>query len=254
MRTALVAASAAGTLLAAGCGASAAPTSAPPPSVSKAPASKAPASAPPPVSGDGLILRTSTTGGIAGLGGAGSRPDLSLYADGRAIAGPSLTEYHLTPQALRRLIDGASKAGFATPHTVDNPQIADATYTVVTFVTGGHTRVSKIIQGGDRSGFLQRLNPATWPRSDMTAAPAPYRPAKAAVLAVATAGAGRRWPLPSLTGRVQVGTGGCTVYAGADAAKAARLPAGALWRDHARTYRITVRPLLPDESGCADLK
>lgn len=227
-------------LIAAGCAAApSADTSAPP--------------APAPT-GHGLVLRTRTTGGIAGLGGPGSRPDLSLYADGRAIAGRMLTEYRLTPAALRRLIASASKAGLATPHTVDDPRIADATYTVVTFVTGGRPRTSKIVQGGDRSGVLQRFDPATWPRSDMTADPAPYRPAKVAVLAVATTGTGRTWPLPPLSSRIHVGTSGCTVYEGADATEAARLVApGTQWRDHGHTYRVTIRPLLPDESGCAAL-
>lgn len=211
-------------------------------------------SPPPDPTGHGLLLRTRTTGGIGGLGGPGSLPDLSLYADGRAIAGRPLTEYHLTPDALRRLISGVSKAGLGTPRTIDDPRISDALYTVVTFVTGGHPRTSKIVQGGDRSGILRRLDPATWPRSDLTADPAPYRPAKVAVLAVATQGPGRQWPLPSLSARIRVGTSGCTVYEGADAATATRLVRpGTQWRDHGRTYRVTVRPLLPDESGCADL-
>jgi hypothetical protein len=227
-------------LLAAGCGTA-------PSAETNAPPTPAP-------TGHGLILRTRTTGGIAGLGGPGSRPDFSLYADGRAIAGRTLTEYHLTPDALRRLISDASKAGLATPHTVDDPRIADATYTVVTFVTGGRPRTSKIVQGGDRSGILRRFDPTTWPRGDMTTDPVPYRPAKVAVLAVATSGTGRTWPLPPLSSRIRVGTSGCTVYEGADAAKATRLVTpGTLWRDHGHTYRVTVRPLLPDESGCAAL-
>jgi hypothetical protein len=242
MKTALVAAFTGATLVTAGCGGT--PVTPPDP---PSPSSSAP-------TGHGLVLRTRTTGGIAGVGGPGSRPDFSLYADGRAIAGRALTEYHLTPDALRRLVSDASKAGLATPHTVDDPKIADAMYTVVTFVTGGRPRTSKIIQGGDGSGFLRRLDPATWPRGDMTADPAPYRPAKVAVLAVATEGTGHRWPLPPLSSRIRVGTGGCTVYEGADAAKATRTATpGSLWRDGGHTYRVTVRPLLPDESGCAAL-
>ncbi len=122
------------------------------------------------------------TGGIGGLGGPGAMPDFSLYGDGTAIAGGTQpTEYRLTTQALRRLVAAASKARLGTPRTVDNPNIADATYTVITFVTGGRARVTKIINEGHADdpakGFLRRLDPATWPRGDQTTDPRPYRPA-----------------------------------------------------------------------------
>src|SRR5690348_9910367 len=62
--------------------------------------------------GGSLVLRTTTSGGFAGLGGPGALPDFSLYRDGRAIvSGTGLTEYHLTRQALRRLVAEASAAG-----------------------------------------------------------------------------------------------------------------------------------------------
>lgn len=214
-----------------------------------------------PGDGDALVLRTMTTGGIAGLGGPGAMPEFSLYGDGRAIiGGPHPMEYHLTGAAVRRLVAEAQRAGLATPRTVDDRNIADATYKVITFVTGGRARTTKIIQeGGDPSDparrFLPRLAPSGWPRSDQPAPAKAYRPARVAVLAgVAPAGgAAPEWPLGRLTSGTRVGTRECTVLTGGDAAKAQRLTTPGQWRDHGTTYRVVVRPLLPDEHDCGAL-
>lgn len=210
---------------------------------------------------DALVLRTATTGGIAGLGAPGALPDFSLYGDGRAITGGTHpTEYHLTARALRRLVAEAGRAGLATPRTVDDPNIADATYKVITFVTGGRPRTTKIIQEGGPAGdpaarFLSRLVPANWPRGDQSRAPGAYRPARVAVLAAEVPGgsAGAAWPLQPLTDGARVGTRTCTVLTGGDVVRAERLTARLEWRDHGRTFRVAVRPLLPDERDCTSL-
>ncbi|MDN3357021.1 hypothetical protein [Actinomadura sp. DC4] len=212
-------------------------------------------------SANALVLRTMTSGGIAGLGAPGSMPDFSLYGDGRAIAGRTHPmEYHLTPPALRRLVADASKAGLATPRTVDNPNIADAMYKVITFVTGGRARTTRVIQGGGPADdaavrFLPRLDPAGWPRGDQSAAPKPYHPKRLAVLAVASAGesSGAPWPFKPLTAGTPLGGRTCTVLTGGDVAKAEALADRPEWRYHGRTYRVTLRPLLPDEQNCAAL-
>jgi len=212
-------------------------------------------------SGDALVLRTVTSGGIAGLGGPGTLPDFSLYGDGRAITGGTHPmEYHLTRQALHRLVADASKAGLATPRTADNPRIADAMYKVITFVTGGRARTTKIIQGGGRAddraaSFLPRLVPANWPRGDQAADPRAYRPKRVAVLAFASPGEGTaaKWPLRPLTPGTPVGGRTCTLLTGADVAKAERLAGRSAWQDHGRTFRVAIRPLLPDEPDCAAL-
>jgi hypothetical protein len=202
-----------------------------------------------------LVLRTMTSGGFAGLGGPGTLPDFSLYADGTAIT-KNLTEYHLTPQAQRRLVAEASKAGLATPRTLDDPHIADATYTVLTFMTGGRPRTSRIIQVGEKHrndpavAFVRRLDPASWPRSDLAAATHPYRAARDAVLASPAEGTGPTWPYRPLGAGTHVGSRTCTVLPAKDGAKAA---AQQTWRDRGQTFRVSVRPLLPDESGCAAL-
>jgi hypothetical protein len=213
-------------------------------------------------SADALVLRTKTTGGFAGLGGPGTMPDFSLYGDGRAITGGAHpTEYHLTPQALRRLVADASAAGLARSRTVDDRNMADATYKVITFVTGGRPHTTKVIQEGRHADdpdarFLPRLVPSSWPRGDQSADPRPYRPSRVAVLA-ATAPAGGsdapKWPLKPLSTGSQVGGRTCTVLTGRDAASAQRLAGRPQWRDRGQTYRVTVRPLLPDEPDCAAL-
>lgn len=213
-------------------------------------------------SGEALVLRVRTTGGIAGLGGPGSMPDFSLYGDGRAITGGRRPmEYRLTRQAFQRLVTDARKAGLATPRTAVNPRIADAMFKVITFVSGGRARTTKVIQGGgDPSdpalGFLPRLTPANWPKSDQAAPARPYRPARMAVLAVATPeeGGAPKWPLKPLASNARVGTSECTVLTGADVARAERLMTGRTrWHDRGTTYRVVFRPLLPDERGCAAL-
>jgi hypothetical protein len=248
MKTAVAAAFAGVALLASGCAGS-----------SQAKVDDSTSAYPRPGAADALVLRVRTSGGIAGLGGPGSLADFSLYGDGRAIVhGRSLTEYHLTPQAFRRLVSAASAAGLATPRTADNPHVSDAMYKVITFVTGGRPRTTKIIQAGgdaDRAQlFLERLDPARWPRSDLTADPQPYRPTRLAALAISADGAGPAWPFKPLSSGVHVGTQSCTVLTGADVGKAERLTArNTQWRDRGQTYRVTIRPLLPDEPGCTAL-
>jgi hypothetical protein len=214
---------------------------------------------------DALVLRTRTTGGIAGLGGPATMPEFSLYGDGRAITGGARpTEYRLSPQALRRLVADASKAGLATPRTVDDPHIADATYKVITFVAGGRPRTTKLIQEGRRAddpaaAFLPRLVPANWPRGDQTTGPRPYRAARVAVLAAPspdtgdTASPAPKWPLKPLATGTRVGALRCTVLTGRDVTTIQRMTGRPQWRDRGQTFRVTVRPLLPDERDCAAL-
>jgi hypothetical protein len=208
-----------------------------------------------------LVLRAVTTGGIAGLGGLGTMPDFSLYGDGRAITGGAHPmEYHLTRQALRRLVAEASKAGLATPRTTDNRNVADALYKVITFVTGGRARTTKIILDGGRADdpaarFLPRLVPANWPPGDQTGASRAYRPTHLAVLAFAAPGEtiAAKWPLKSLASGTPLAGRTCTVLSGGDVAKAQRLADRQEWQDHGRRFRVTFRPLLPDEPDCAAL-
>ncbi|MFB9194223.1 hypothetical protein ACFFWA_14670 [Actinomadura verrucosospora] len=247
---ACVALTAGAALAACGDGSGTAEPSSPAPSPSSS--SSSPGGAP---AGETLVLRWRKTGGIAGLGGPGSLPDFSLYSTGRAVAsaqgGP--TEYRLKPDALRRLLDGARAAGLARSHLVGPGGVADA-ITIVVAMDGATTRiVQPEAQSGPEARFLQRLDPAAWPPSDLTRKPAPYRPEKTAVLAGPTTGSAtvRAWPLEPLGKGVPVAGAICTV------APAAKVPAtnpGTAWRSGGQAYSVRLRPLLPAESSCQDVK
>ncbi|QKW34481.1 hypothetical protein HUT06_10965 [Actinomadura sp. NAK00032] len=204
--------------------------------------------------GEKLVLRRRQTGGIAGIGGPGSVPDFSLYSTGRAVAAArgGLTEYRLTPDALRRLLDEARAAGLDRSHTVGSDRIADAITTVVT-MGGATTRIIQPeSQAGAQARFLKRLDPTGWSASDQAAKPAPYRPARTAVLAGEAAGTGtvRAWPLEPLGDGLPVAGAVCTL---APSAKVPEAKPGTAWRSGGRTYSVRLRPLLPDESSCRDL-
>jgi hypothetical protein len=211
---------------------------------------------------DDVVLRTVTVGGVAGLGGKGTLPDVSIYGDGRVIAGDAswANEYRLTPAAYARLISQARKAGLGRPRTIDDSHVADAFYSVVSFAEDRPAATSKIIkmpgQGGAAAAFVARLNPRTWPAGDLRAGPRPYAPANVAVLAAPPPSAepGRPWPFGRLGGGTPVAAVTCTVLTGGDATRARRLAdTSDLWTDHGRTYAVTFRPLLPDEPDCAAL-
>jgi hypothetical protein len=225
-----------------------------------------------------LVLRAWITGGIAGRGGPGALPEFSLYDDASAIApkgggfgGPAQPmEYRLTGAALQRLIDEAHVAGLARSRTVERSGVADATYLTLTFQVGGRTATTRIIQveteNDPAERFWSRLhaqgNPGAigFAPSDLAGGPAPYRPARLAVLAAnlgqGSSGTTKDWPFRPLGNGDRVGGWSCTVLTGADQDSATKILATSpdvLWRSGGQTYRVLPRPLLPDESGCRAL-
>ncbi|MQY03403.1 hypothetical protein ACRB68_14450 [Actinomadura sp. RB68] len=211
---------------------------------------------PEPVSGDGLVLRWRMTGGIAGLGGPGTMPEFSLYGDGRAVAGGK--EYRLRPEALRRLLADARAAGLARPRSVDSPEVSDALVLQIRF-QGATTKVAQPNEHGGLPAvrFWKRLDPRGWPASDQAAPARAYTPARLAVLTGELADQsayGRPWPYAPLGKGVPAAGGRCTVLTGKDAGAAQRLAGqGDRWRSEGKVYSVRLRPLLPDESTCADL-
>ncbi|WP_141577841.1 hypothetical protein [Actinomadura sp. WMMA1423] len=220
----------------------------PAPSTSSSPVNGTPGS-------EKLVLRWRKTGGVAGLGGPGSLPDLSLYASGRAVA-PAQgvpTEYRLRPEALRRLLGDARAAGLARSHTVGSDDgVADA-FTITVTMDGATTRIVRPeAQAGPEGRFLKRLDPATWPASDLAGKPGPYKPERTAVLAGPPAGgAVKTWPLEPLGKGVEVGGAVCTE---APAGKVPAMSPDTAWRSGGQTYSVRLRPLLPDESACRDVR
>ncbi|MDL4771974.1 MULTISPECIES: hypothetical protein [Thermomonosporaceae] len=217
--------------------------------------------------GAGAVLRWRKGGGIAGLGGPGSLPDFSLYADGRAVSvpggGAAPVEFRLKPAAVTRLLDGARAAGLGRSRTVQADGVADAMTLEIT-LGGARTRV---VQPDGRSDpavrFWTRLRPETWPKADQTAPSRPYVGDRLAALATpttSTTGNGqkvREWTLAPLA-KGAPGPGGlCTVLAGRDA-QSLQKESGpprprSVWRDGGKVYSLRLRPLLPDEKTCADL-
>lgn len=98
--------------------------------------------------------------------------------------------------------------------------------------------------------------------ADQVGAEVAYRPGALAVVATPVDAdpslAAVPWPGPALPGQdVKVGGASCTVVAGADLAPVLEAAAQARlrtpWTDRGRTWSLSFRPLLPDESGCQDL-
>ena len=223
------------------------------------------------------MLRGQISGGIAGFGGPGVIPEFSLYGDGRAIApegrlggSEQPMEYRLTSAALQRLIDDAYATGLDRSRTVDRQGVADATYLQLTFTAGGKTATTRVIEVGTDNDpaeqfWRQRLhvqaNGPGWPKTDLTSDPAPYKPARLAVLASetgqATGAKPTNWPLGRVDRGESVGAGLCTLFTGHELERATGLLHGAApdarWLSGGKIYALRSRPLLPDEQNCQAL-
>jgi len=214
-----------------------------------------------------LVLRRHLSGGVGGIGGYGSVPDLSVYGDGRAVVArtdpssrgrlPELREYRLTPQALRRLIEDAFAAGLARPRRVRREDVADAFTLTVRFGSA----VTRIEHPGDDDPAVRfadrRLDPRRWPVQDLAAPARPYRIERLAALFIPRSGASespRAWPFaPPPEGRERP----CVVLEGPDVERALRVAERAegwtAWSVEGRVHAVRWRPLLPGEHGCADV-
>jgi hypothetical protein len=219
------------------------------------PAKSSAAPAPDARRGERLVLRMRQTGGIAGMGGPGGLPDFSLYSTGRALVAAQgrLTEYRLKPAALNRLLGEARAAGLGRSHTVSAGRVADAI--TLEFTMGdAHTKIVQPESQPDPAvRFRARLDPGTWPASDLASGRAPYKPSEVAVLASKGAvadGPVRTWPLAPLGKGAQVGAGVCTLAA---PAKVPATSPSTAWRSAGKTYTVRLRPLLPDEHTCRDI-
>jgi hypothetical protein len=268
------AAALAGAIVLASCGSDTGTTADAPSSPPSAPSPNGTATTGP-SSGAQPVLRWRRTGGIAGRGGPGDLPEFSLYGDGRAIfipdgGGRVATEYRLRPDALRRLLDGARAAGLDRSRTIAPGRLVmDAMNLEITMGAARTRVVMPEEHDGPVTRFHRRLDPTGWAAGDLAGPVRPYRAARVAVLAGrvgADAGSGdgpavKAWPLAPLDrGERVAGRLLCTVLSGRDAATAERLAAsessgssGTAWRSGAHLYFVRFRPLLPDETTCADI-
>lgn len=198
---------------------------------------------------------------------------------------PNVQVLTISPDALGALIDEAVAAGVEDGTDFGHPGVADAPATEITVVTAaGEQTVSaealNEAQADDPAltapqkqarkkllAFTEKLNKMTTEPAAGT--PQQYRPETLAAIvqryAVADDGLPERpktveWPGPALPGESLSPTTGlsCVAATGkqADAVLAAAKDANAAtpWISGGDAYSVRLRPLLPDETGCADLK
>jgi hypothetical protein len=239
----------------------------------------------------GLVLRVEYTGGFLTPATIAARlPSVSVYADGRMITqgpvpaiwpGPALPNLQVTeldPAAVQDLVDRALAAGVAGTADLGMPPVADAPSTRFTLVTTEATYQREVYALGgtpEGSGLTPEQEEtrgrlydllASMPSADGVTT-SPY--AAGSVAAVVTPWIDPQdglvqpelpWPGPALPGEP---TGGppdvtCVTATGAqaeDMVRSARTANAATpWAtgDGLR-WTVVFRPLLPDETGCADL-
>ena len=240
---------------------------------------------------EGLVLRVDQTGGFVTPSMlAGRLPTVSVYADGRVITegpvpaiypGPALPNLQVTeldPAGVQELVDRALAAGVDETSDLGTPPIADATSTRFTVVTAEDTYVREayaLWETTEGSGLTGEQVAAREELGDLldaltrpgAAATTSYEAEAVAAIASPWVDPGDGlvqpdlpWPGPALPGEP---TGGppdvtCVTAAGAEA-QALLEAAGAgnaatpwVTGDGAR-WSVTFRPLLPDETRCADL-
>jgi hypothetical protein len=207
-------------------------------------------------------------------------PQIMIYP-GPAL--PNLLVQQLDPASVRGLVDKAIAAGVRAGADLGQPNVADAPTTRITVAAPGGVRTLDAValteaQANDPkltvaqrdaraklAAFVQEV-------SDLSAAkgmPAavPYRPTAVAALAKPYAkpenGLPKQpgpvaWPGPALPGESLNTTTGCVTASGdaAAAVLAAAKKANQItpWTSGGKQWSITFRPLLPDETGCADLR
>ena len=207
-------------------------------------------------------------------------PQIAIYP---APALPNLLVQQLDPATAQGLVDKAVAAGVRSGADLGQPGVADAPTTRITVAAPGGTRTLDAValteaQADDPqltvaqraaraklAAFVQEL-------SDLSAAKGtpeaqPYQPEAVAALATPyrkpADGLPKQpdpvaWPGPALPGEALSGPTGCVTASGAGTAAvlAAAKAANAItpWTSGGKQWSIVFRPLLPDETGCADLK
>jgi hypothetical protein len=196
---------------------------------------------------------------------------------------PNLLVQQADPALVRQLVDKATAAGVGSGADLGQPGVADAPATRITVATGSGTRSVSAVALTEASPDDPRLTaPQRAARAKLAAfvqevtdlsvaagmpAAQPYVPTAIAALArpytrpqdgLPSPPAEMAWPGPGLPGQPVSGNLGCVVATG-DQAKAvwtAAQKANAItpWTSGGKQWTVEFRPLLPDESGCADLK
>jgi hypothetical protein len=255
-------------------------------------ATPAPATSAAPAAAEGLVLRAEYTGGFVSPSVLVSRlPLVSVYADGRVLSegpvaaiypGPALPNVQVTTidqGAVQDLVDQAMAAGVADTSDLGMPPVADAPSTRFTVVTATDTYVREAYAlfetPPDGGGLTAEQQAARAELSDLLttltdAAAADSEPYEADAVAVVASPwvdpedgleqPEMAWPGPALPRESAGGPPdvGCVTATGdqaqalLDAAASANAATPWVTPDGMR-WTVVLRPLLPDESGCADL-
>jgi hypothetical protein len=253
-----------------GCGGSSAGTSGP---------------SPPSGAADEVIVRVVTEGGFAAESREPARfPEVSVFGDGRVItqgpttleypgpALPNLQEFRLTRDGLAAVVDEARAAGLlddAPPDYGDAGITDQATTTVTLRVDGTNAEVQVYALGFDdgltaeqrenRRRLQQFIGFAGHAHGvGVHVVPGSTRRYEPEVLAVRVEKflsdvktEERHWPLGDLAGT------DCAVFRGTELAAVLGAADGARedvrWFSGDDSYRLVLRPLLPDERSCDDV-
>jgi hypothetical protein len=210
-----------------------------------------------PSPGAGLVLSVRQTPGLMSTSDDHLLPESALYGDGVLLIREArdgvlqrMTRYPLRPARFAALYGEAVRAGLREPRHFDIEGILDGS--TVTYRFG--TAVTTVYVPGEReTGERARLAQL---RADLSASATgtpgePYRPVRLAVLATMdeSAPGDRDWPW-ALSGL-------CTIVEGPLVAQVSELARtggpGTVWAAGGHRYHLDVRPLLPGESGCADI-
>ncbi|RZU32848.1 hypothetical protein [Blastococcus saxobsidens] len=203
-----------------------------------------------------------------------------------APALPNLQVHLLDDGGVRDLVDRALAAGVAETGDLGQPPVTDVTATRFAVRTGGTTVTREAYALGmdlgpardgeaglteDQTAARERLlafldelrDPAAALGAERVTGPEPYRPEAVAALVspyveVEPAQPEQRWPGPTLPGEPIAPDLTCVTATGAaartllDAAASASMATPWTAEDGSR-WSVLLRPLLPHESGCADL-
>ncbi|WP_412746399.1 hypothetical protein [Krasilnikovia sp. MM14-A1004] len=203
-------------------------------------------------------------------------PQIAIYP-GPAL--PNLVVVQLTPEQVRELTRRAQDAGVRSGTDLGRPTVSDATTTRITvraddkkYALDAYALSEAQSQDptltpaqnaarGKVAGFVQELNDL----STGTAKSQPYVAQQVAVLATPWVKPGndlpkqpgpQAWPGPALPGEYLVPQSkqGCLTVTGAEAqtvlAAAAKANANTPWVSDGQQWRVSFRPLLPDETSC----